>query len=55
VPQLKQADLDGGVLKAASATKEAGHAAHIHHEAGCTAGSPASTARNRCPPISMLS
>lgn len=38
VPQLKQADLDKGVLKIASATKEAGHAAHIHHEAGFTDG-----------------
>lgn len=38
VPQLKQADLDGGVLKIASATKEAGHAAHIHHKAGFTDG-----------------
>jgi len=38
VPQLKQADLDGGILKIASATKEAGHAAHIHHEAGFTDG-----------------
>jgi hypothetical protein len=34
VPHLKQADLDGGTLKVQSATKEAGHAAHIHHEAG---------------------
>ena len=34
VPHLKQADLDGGTLKIDSATKEAGHAAHIHHEAG---------------------
>jgi hypothetical protein len=34
VPHLKQADLDGGTLKISSATKEAGHAAHIHHEAG---------------------
>jgi hypothetical protein len=34
VPHLKQADLDGGTLKIQSATKEAGHAAHIHHEAG---------------------
>jgi len=33
VPQIKQADLDGGVLKATSAV-EAGHQAHIHHEAG---------------------
>jgi hypothetical protein len=38
VPQLKQADLDGGILKIASATKEAGHAAHIHHDAGFTDG-----------------
>jgi hypothetical protein len=38
VPQLKQADLDDGILKIASATKEAGHAAHIHHEAGFTDG-----------------
>lgn len=34
VPHLKQADLDGGTLKIDSASKEAGHAAHIHHEAG---------------------
>ncbi|MGA0133234.1 MAG: hypothetical protein ACO3ND_02635 [Opitutales bacterium] len=34
VPKIKQADLDGGVLKISSASKEAGHAAHIHHEAG---------------------
>lgn len=38
VPQFKQADIDGGILKIASATKEAGHAAHIHHEAGFTDG-----------------
>ena len=38
VPQLKQADLDGGILKIASATKEAGHAAHIHHDAGFADG-----------------
>lgn len=38
VPQIKQADLDEGILKIASATKEAGHAAHIHHEAGFTDG-----------------
>ncbi|MCC6355137.1 MAG: hypothetical protein IT577_14695 [Verrucomicrobiae bacterium] len=38
VPHIKMADLDGGVLKIASATKEAGHAAHIHHEAGFTDG-----------------
>lgn len=34
VPKIKQADIDGGVLKIASATVEAKHAAHIHHEAG---------------------
>jgi hypothetical protein len=34
VPHIKMADLDEGVLKVTSATKEAGHAAHIHHEAG---------------------
>jgi hypothetical protein len=33
VPTIKQADLDGGVLKVTSAV-EAGHQAHIHHEAG---------------------
>ncbi|MBI5692104.1 MAG: hypothetical protein HZC55_18645 [Verrucomicrobia bacterium] len=38
VPQIKQADLDGGILKIASATREAGHAAHLHHEAGFTDG-----------------
>jgi hypothetical protein len=38
VPQFKQADLDEGILKIASATKEAGHAAHIHHAAGFTDG-----------------
>lgn len=38
VPHLKMADLDEGILKVASASKEAGHAAHIHHEAGFTDG-----------------
>ena len=38
VPKIKQADLEGGILKIASATKEAGHAAHIHHDAGFTDG-----------------
>ncbi len=38
IPHIKQADLDGGTLKIASATKEAGHAAHIHHDAGFTDG-----------------
>lgn len=38
VPHIKMADLDGGILKISSASKEAGHAAHIHHEAGFTEG-----------------
>ncbi len=38
VPQIKMSDLDAGILKITSATKEAGHAAHIHHEAGFTDG-----------------
>jgi hypothetical protein len=38
VPQIKQADLEGGILKIASASKAAGHAAHIHHEAGFADG-----------------
>ncbi len=38
VPLIKQADLDEGVMKIASATKEAGHAAHIHHDAGFADG-----------------
>ncbi|MEY4483102.1 MAG: hypothetical protein RL693_554 [Verrucomicrobiota bacterium] len=38
IPKIKQADLDEGILKIASASKEAGHAAHIHHEAGFTDG-----------------
>lgn len=38
VPQIKQADLDEGILKIASASKEAGHSAHIHHEAGFADG-----------------
>ncbi len=38
VPHIKMADLDNGVLKIASASREAGHAAHIHHEAGFTDG-----------------
>lgn len=37
VPHIKQADLDGGVLKVTSAP-EAGHQAHIHHDAGFTDG-----------------
>ena len=38
VPQIKMADLDSGILKIASASKEAGHSAHIHHEAGFSDG-----------------
>ena len=38
VPDIKQADLNGGSLKVSSATKEAGHAAHIHHDARFTDG-----------------
>ena len=38
VPQIKMADLDGGILKIASTSKEAGHSAHIHHEAGFSNG-----------------
>jgi hypothetical protein len=38
VPHVKMADLDGGILKISSASKEARHSAHIHHEAGFTDG-----------------
>ena len=38
VPHLKMADLDAGILKVSSASKEAGHQAHIHHEAGFNGG-----------------
>lgn len=38
VPKIKQADLDDGIMKVASATVEAKHAAHIHHDAGFTDG-----------------
>jgi hypothetical protein len=34
VPHLRQAEIEDGILKIDSATKEAGHAAHIHHPAG---------------------
>ena len=34
VPHIKMADLDEGILKVASASVEAKHAAHIHHPAG---------------------
>ena len=38
VPHIKMADIDRGILKISSASKEAGHAAHSHHEAGFTDG-----------------
>lgn len=38
VPTIRQVDLDEGIMKINSATKEAGHAAHIHHEAGFADG-----------------
>lgn len=38
VPQIKQAKIEDGILKVTSATKEAGHAAHIHHDAGFADG-----------------
>jgi hypothetical protein len=38
VPQIKQARIEDGILKIASATKEARHAAHIHHDAGFADG-----------------
>ncbi|QOV89590.1 LamG domain-containing protein [Humisphaera borealis] len=50
VPKIKQADLDGGVLKISSATKEAGHAIHVHHEAGFANGG--ATIRFRFPGLS---
>lgn len=37
-PHVKQADLDGGVLKIASDAKAAGHGVHIHHDAGFADG-----------------
>lgn len=38
VPHIKMADLDEGILKVSSASKEANHSAHIHHDAGFTDG-----------------
>ncbi len=38
VPQIKQAKIEDGILKITSATQAAGHAAHIHHEAGFADG-----------------
>jgi hypothetical protein len=49
VPHIKMSDLDDGILKVASASKEAGHAAHIHHDAGFTDGG--ATVRFRFPGI----
>ena len=37
-PNVKQADLDGGVLKISSDGKAAGHGVHIHHDAGFADG-----------------
>ncbi len=37
-PDVRQADLDGGVLKIASDGKAAGHGVHIHHDAGFADG-----------------
>lgn len=37
-PNVKQADLDGGILKIASDGKAAGHGVHIHHDAGFADG-----------------
>lgn len=38
VPHLKMADLDEGILKISSASREAGHSAHVHHPAGFADG-----------------
>ncbi len=38
VPNIRQADLDDGILKIDSATKAAGHEIHLHHDAGFTDG-----------------
>ncbi len=37
-PNVKQADLDGGILKINSDGKTAGHGVHIHHNAGFADG-----------------
>lgn len=37
-PHIKQADLDGGILKIAGDGKAAGHGIHIHHDAGFADG-----------------
>lgn len=41
VPSIKQADLDQGILKIACDAKAAGHAVHIHHDAGFADGGAA--------------
>lgn len=51
VPQIRMADLDQGILKIHRATKEAGHAAHIHHDAGFADGG--ATVRFRFPGLSQ--
>lgn len=38
VPKIKQAQIEDGILKVSSASKEAGHGAHIHHNAGFADG-----------------
>jgi len=38
VPHIKQTRLEDGILKVSSASREAGHSAHIHHDAGFTDG-----------------
>ncbi len=49
-PNIKQADLDQGVLKIASDGKAAGHGVHIHHDAGFADGG--TTLRFRFPGLS---
>lgn len=46
-PQVKQADLDEGILKINSDGKAAGHGVHIHHDAGFADGG--TTLRFRLP------
>ena len=46
-PQIKQADLDEGILKINSDGKAAGHGVHIHHDAGFADGG--TTLRFRLP------
>lgn len=49
-PTIKQADLDGGILKIASDGQAAGHGVHIHHDAGFADGG--TTLRFRFPGLS---